>query len=198
MFTLDNVTSGRGGTRDGSVLLDSAIADGNDSTTPTIRRSTVGFGYGPIKLVRENEGSVDIPVTISASPVEDVTVNLSFDGPDDTADFRDDFLLPSRRYVTFDADTTTLTQNITVTIRDSVDVELPESFFAVLQLASGTPPFASIPESNRVVEVEIIDDDTGTVGFVEGEIEVNEGDSFRLGIGVSAPAGTTLPDPIPN
>ena len=157
---------------------------------------TVGFGR-TYQIVRESDGSVDIPVTISASPVEDVAVILLFDGPDDTADINDDFSLPSGRYVTFDADTTTLTQNITVTILDSVDVEFPESFFAVLQLASSTPPFASIPESNRVAEVEIIDDDTGTVGFVDDEVEVNEGDSFRLGIGVSKPAGTRCPIQFP-
>ena len=156
----------------------------------------MGFGR-TYQIVRESDGSVDIPVRISASPVEDVAVILLFDGPDDTADINDDFSLPSRRYVTFDADTTTLTQNITVTILDSVDVELPESFFVVLQKASGTPEFASIPESNRVAEVEIIDDDSGTVGFVDDEVEVNEGDSFRLGIGVSKPAGTRCPIQFP-
>ena len=195
VFTLDKVTSSRGGTSDGRVSLvqKSLTVTILDSDDPSV---TVGFGR-TYQIVRESDGSVDIPVTISASPVEDVTVNLLFDGPDDTADFRYDFSLPSRRYVTFEADTTTLTQNITVTILDSVDVEFPESFFAVLQLASSTPPFASIPESNRVAEVEIIDDDTGTVGFVDDEVEVNEGDSFRLGIGVSKPAGTPCPIQFP-
>lgn len=91
--------------------------------------------------------------------------------------------------MTFAADTTTPTQVIPVTIVDSVDVELSEVFYVRLEKTSSIPSFVTISETDGLAEVEIIDDDAGTVGFVDDEIEVNEGDSFRLGIGVLSPAG---------
>ena len=146
--------------------------------------------------MRESDGSINIPVRISASPVEDVTVNVRFDSNDDTATIGDDFRASSTN-VTFQADTTTLTQNVPVTIVDSVDVELAETFFVELQKTSSTPSFVTIPEFGGVLEVEISDDDTGSVGFADDETEVNEGGSVRLAINVLTPAGTNCPIQFP-
>ena len=123
-------------------------------------------------------------------------MNVRFDSNDDTATIGDDFRASSTN-VTFQADTTTLTQNVPVTIVDSVDVELAETFFVELQKTSSTPSFVTIPEFGGVLEVEISDDDTGSVGFADDEIEVNEGDSVRLAINVLTPAGTNCPIQFP-
>ena len=195
VFTLDRVTSGSDGTTDGSVSVGGSdltvtINDSDDTSVRVLFGRTYQFAH-------ESSGSVDILVRISASPVEDVTVDLRFRSADDTASIGDDFLLPSRRYVTFAADTTTLTQEITVPIVDNVDVELTEYFFVKLQLPIGAPTFVTIDQNFATLTVEIVDDDAGTLGFVDDEVEVNEGDSFRLGIGVTAPAGRSCPIQFP-
>ena len=123
-------------------LLDSdSVSWTVDADAPSV---DVRFGH-IYWIVLENVGSYDIPVTISASPGEDVTVNVQFDHEDDTATIQNDFRASSTS-VTFQADTTTLTQNIPVTIVDSVDVELAETFFVELQKTSSTPSFVTIPE----------------------------------------------------
>ncbi len=149
---------------------------------------TVRF-RSPFRLVHEDSGKVDLTVTISSSPSEDATVNLVFDSPDDTADIGFSFydFQPTVRWIRFDADTTTLTQTVSVTIRDDAVVELSESFFVKLQLTSETSSFVIIDQNHSIVEVEIIDDDAGTVGFAPDEIVITEGDSFELEMEVLAP-----------
>ena len=70
-------------------------------------------------------------------------------------DIRDDFQ-PSRRYLTFEP----MTQEccITVAIRNSVDLEMPESFFVTLQRPVGLDERISINTSEDEMEVEIFDD----------------------------------------
>lgn len=94
VFTLTRVTLGSDGTTDGRVSaaggsLTVTILD-SDDTSVTVR-------FGSIyQIVREDRGSVNIPVTISASPVEDVTINLRFDTEDDTATYRYDYTATAR------------------------------------------------------------------------------------------------------
>ena len=141
------------------------------------------------RLVHEDSGKVDLTVTISSSPSEDATVNLVFDSPDDTATLGSRFydFQPTVRWIRFDADTTTLTQTVSVTIRDDAVVELSESFFVKLQLTSETSSFVIIDQNHSIAEVEIIDDDAGTVGFAPDEIVITEGESFELEMEVLAP-----------
>ena len=184
-FWLDR--SGSGAVLTSDVLLSSGrltvtILDSDDPSVTVEFEDTYLF-------VRENDGEVDLTVRISSSPIENVSVNLLFGSPDDTATLGSRYydFQPTVRWIRFDADTTTLTQTVSVTIRDDVVVELPESFFVKLQLASETPSFVIIDQNHSIVEVEIIDDDAGTVGFDPDEIVVTEGESFELEMEVLAP-----------
>ena len=75
-------------------------------------------------------------------------------------DIGDDFQ-PSRRYLTFEPMTSE--SCITVPLRDSVDLEMPESFFVTLQSPVGLDERISINTSEDETEVEIIDDDSAYV-----------------------------------
>ena len=68
---------------------------------------------------------------------------------------------PSRRYLTFEP----MTQEscVTVAIRDSVDLEMPESFFVILQRPVDLDGRILINNSKDELEVEIIDDDSAYV-----------------------------------
>ena len=165
-------------------LLVEAVYTASDIVEPV----TVQF-RSAYRIVREGTGEVDLTVSISASPAEDVKVRLGFDSPDNTATYGVDFQ-PTATEVTFKADTTTLTQEVPVTILDSIDVELPETFFVELQKHADTPSFVTISDSRSSVQVEIFDDDAGTVGFGEDEIVVNEGDSVEFRVEVLAPVSS--------
>ena len=133
-------------------------------------------GSKQVCAVVENEGSVAFSFNI----------NLDFDSPLDSAgvyyiariilrhhyhnniyirisfssftDINDDFVLPSREYLTFEPMNPESCVN--VAIRDSVDLEMPESFFVTLQKPSGLDERISINTDEDETEIEIIDDDS--------------------------------------
>ena len=52
---------------------------------------------------------------------------------------------------------------ITVALRDSVDLEMPESFFVMLQRPVGLDGRILINNSEDLLEIEILDDDSAYV-----------------------------------
>ena len=65
---------------------------------------------------------------------------------------------PSRRYLTFEPMNSE--SCVTIAIRNSVDLEMPESFFVALQKPSGLDDHISINSDKDEIEVEILDDDS--------------------------------------
>ena len=72
------------------------------------------------------------------------------------SDINDDFVPPSRRYLTFEP--MNPESCVTIAIRNSVDFEMPESFFVSLQKPSGLDDRISINTDKDEMEVEILDD----------------------------------------
>ena len=65
---------------------------------------------------------------------------------------------PSPRHLTFEP--MNPESCVTIAIRNSVDLEMPESFFVSLQKPSGLDDRISINTDEDETEVEIIDDDS--------------------------------------
>ena len=84
-----------------------------------------------------------------------IYIHISFSS---FTDINDDFVLPSREYLTFEP--MNPESCVTIAIRDSVDLEMPESFFVSLQKPSGLDDRISINTAKDYTEVEIIDDDS--------------------------------------
>ena len=162
--------------------------------------------------VNEDDGEVDITVTLSASPPQSIWARLMTS--DGTAESLEDF---SSHYglVAFSRDTTTLTQTFPVTIVDNSYVEPAESFTVKLELGIlGLPSYLSLTRSEATVKV--LDDDEATVGFehdrlilseanerFQARIEAESGDSFSCPVTVpfevhmshTAPDGTSSSGP---
>ena len=82
-------------------------------------------------------------------------IRISFSSFTDNGD---DFVPPSRRYLTFEP--MYPESCVTIAIRNSVDLEMPESFFVSLQKPSGLDDRISINTDKDETEVEILDDDS--------------------------------------
>ena len=65
---------------------------------------------------------------------------------------------PSPRHLTFEP--MNPESCVTIAIRDSVDLEMPESFFISLQKPSGLDDRISINTDKDETEIEILDDDS--------------------------------------
>ena len=162
--------------------------------------------------VNEDDGEVDITVTLSASPPEYVSVQFrTWDGTASSRlDYRSSVVLLS-----FSRDTTALTQTFPVTILDDSSVEPAESFTVKLEPGIlGLPSYLSLTRSEATVKV--LDDDEATVGFehdrlilseanerFQARIEAESGDSFSCPVTVpfevhmshTAPDGTSSSGP---
>ena len=145
--------------------------------------------------VSEDDGEVEITVTISASPPE--YVSLRFQSRDGTAQSHRDFSGIST-LVSFPRDTTTLTQTVPVTILDDGTVEATEAFTVGLETTSiGLPTYVSLTRSEATVKV--LDDDAANVAFTENRFSVSE-DLLRLDIAVDVetdPPSLTCPVAFP-
>ena len=130
--------------------------------------------------VGENDGSKQLCAVVEneGSVAFSFNINLRFDSPLDSAglfsknnprarivfpsslftDIGDDFVPPSPRHLTFEPMNPESCVN--VAIRDSVDLEMPESFFVALQKPSGLDDRISINTDEDETEVEILDDDS--------------------------------------
>ena len=84
-----------------------------------------------------------------------INIRISFSS---FTDINDDFVPPSRRYLTFEP--MNPESCVTIAIRNSVDLEMPESFFVSLQKPSGLDDRISINSDKDETEVEILDDDS--------------------------------------
>ena len=111
--------------------------------------------------VNEDDGNVDVAVTISASPYRALYLNLRTS--DGTAESPSDYGY-SRHFVIFSRGTTTLTQTFTVPITDNSYVEPTEAFTVGLEPGvGGLPPHTSLTRSEATVTIH--DDDQATVQF---------------------------------
>ena len=129
--------------------------------------------------VDEDDGEVDITVTLSASPPEYISARLS--ASDGTAEAVSDYgyLLES---VSFSSGTTTLTQTFPVTIVDDSSVEPTESFTVKLEPGIlGLPSYVSLTRSEATVTIH--DDDEATVGFERNRLSVSEANESIRGRG---------------
>ena len=120
--------------------------------------------------VNEDDGEVDITVTLSASPPEYVSVLfLTRHG---TARSPHDYSTSVVR-LSFSRDTTALTQTSPVTILDDSSVEPTESFRVGVSLGvRGLLSYVSLTRSEATVK--ILDDDEATVAFTENMLSFSE------------------------
>ena len=117
---------------------------------------SVAFSFN-IKLLFEsdnNSASVYYMARIILRCRYHIHIRISFSS---FTDINDDFVPPSRRYLTFEPMNSE--SCVTVAITDSVDIEMPESFFVALQKPSGLDECISINTTMDETEVEILDDD---------------------------------------
>ena len=112
--------------------------------------------------VNEDDGEVDVTVTISASPYRLLLLRLTTS--DGTAESVSDYGSLSNRSVSFLSGTTTLTQTFTVPITDNSYVEPTEDFTVELEPGvGGLPLHMSLTRSEATVTIH--DDDQATVQF---------------------------------
>ena len=131
---------------------------------------TVQFGAAEY-TVTEDDGEVEVTVTISASPSEEVY--LRFRTRDGTAESPQDFLSVFSSLVSFPRDTTTLTQKVPVTVMDNLTVEAVEAFTVALEAtSSGLPTYVRLTRSEATVT--ILDNDEATVAFTQNRLSFSE------------------------
>ncbi len=163
---------------------------------------TFGTSEGTVEITDDDEASVSFRKTYN-SVVEDeesvelcveVTqpgvafpffVNFQLDRPDDRATFNSDYR-PSATFL--EIRSRALSQCVDVIIVDDAITEAPESFEVQMQKSSGLIASVSLDPVKEVTEVEILDDDSATVGFMDRSPQtesiwaVTEGESYRVDI----------------
>ena len=123
----------------------SGLLDILNNYLATFPKLTVGNA-----TVSEGTTSVNVPVTLSATPTSNVTVYFLLS--DSTALITSDYLAatsPAIGYITFLANTTTLTQNITIPIVNNA-INEPTEFFKVIL---SDPTNASITDGLGIVTI---------------------------------------------
>ena len=138
--------------------------------------------------VNEDDGEVEITVTLSASPPEYVSV--LFRTRDGTAtsprDYRSSVVIER-----FSRDTTALTQTFPVTIRDDYTVEPTESFRVGVSLGVGSRLLSYVSLTRSEATVKILDDDEATVAFTENMLSFSEDrGTFEIGVEVETDPST--------
>ena len=138
-------------------------------TITVVNPVTVQLGAATY-AVNEDDGEVDVTVTISASPYRALYLYLTTS--DGTAESPSDYGY-SRHFVSFSRGTTTLTQTFTVPITDNSFVEPTEAFTVELEPGfGGLPPHMSLTRSEATVTIH--DDDEATVQFSRGGLTIRE------------------------
>jgi subtilisin family serine protease len=117
---------------DGRTDLTTANFQSNNVSILLNNTPFVNFGAATYSGTRGNAGAIDIPVTISSSPVKDLTVTIAPNSTSTATQNLDYTILPTN--ITFSAGTNTLTQNVAVTIIDDDVAESTE--IAVLDLSA--------------------------------------------------------------
>ena len=130
--------------------------------------------------VNEDDGSVDITVTISASPSLDTSVIL--ESRDAQADSPSDYRAV-RIILRFDNHTTELAQTVAVTLHNDLHVEGAETFRMELSDVSRNNPSATISTQPAIVTIQ--DNDEATVGFQNTSYRVNEDSPYPLSLCVA-------------
>ena len=151
--------------------------------------ATVSF-RNTYTLVREGDESVEVCVDVTQPGVAfPFFVNLLLDLPDDDADLNLDY----RRSASFlEIGSRALSQCIDFLIVDDADAEASEIFTVQLQKPSGLIASVIIDPDFAEAEIEILDDDVVTVGFLdrspltENVWAVAEEASYRLPVRVFA------------
>ena len=138
-------------------------------TITVVNPVTVQLGAATY-AVNEDDGEVDVTVTISASPYRALYLYLTTS--DGTAESPSDYGY-SGHFVSFSRGTTTLTQTFTVPITDNSFVEPTEAFTVELEPGfGGLPPHMSLTRSEATVTIH--DDDEATVQFSRGGLTIRE------------------------
>ncbi|GAA3936969.1 T9SS type A sorting domain-containing protein [Hymenobacter algoricola] len=154
--------------------LISAVSGG---TTPT-----VAFGAAGSTVV-ENAGTVTVPVTLSNTSAQAISVEVALATPAGTATSPADYTFATST-VTFPANSTT-TQNVTVTIADDAVAESDETVILKLQNVS---PAGSATLATGTYTLTIQDNDTPTGPTVSTVAAVTVNDAA----GVPTLLGTTV------
>ena len=144
--------------------------------------------------VNEDDGEVDITVTLSASPPQYISARLrTYDG---TAENHSDYRYLSGS-ASFSSGTTILTQTFPVTIVDDSHVEAAEEFTVELEPSiAALPSYVSLTRSEATVTVH--DDDEATVGFEHNRLSVSEArETFHTVVEVESDSSSACPVAVP-
>ena len=127
-------------------------------------QATVSF-RNTYTLVREGDESVKVCVDVTQPGIAfPFFINILAGRPDDTADFGYDFQTSSQ---SLEIRAHTLGQCVDYLILGDADVEDPESFTLRMQKPSGIDDRIVINLTKAESEIEILDDDVVTVGFLD-------------------------------
>ena len=143
----------------------------------------------PYTIVREGDESVEVCFDVTQPVAFPFFINIDANRQDDTADIGSDFQMSSR---ILEIRAHTLGQCVDYLILDDANVEDPESFTLGMQKPSGLDDSVVIDLTIEELEIEILDDDVVTVGFLdrspltENVWAVSEEASYRLPVRVFA------------
>ena len=155
---------------DGLTDLVTANYQSNNVSVLLNNTPVVNFGAATYNGTRGNANTIDIPVTISSSPVKDLIVPIAID-PSSTATQNLDYTI-SPTTLTFSAGTNTLTQNVAVTVKDDDIAENTE--IAVFNLGTITD---GIVGKTTQTTLTIAVNDPIAYAIAAGTASIAEGDS---------------------